>query len=168
MPYGLSQIIDEQLRKIETPNVNPGWVAMSPSGQNIVWCIANQIRLPKNMIVVSNDYGKTFKVSTIHSSSQFLKVYSNRVNSSIFYGFDELGKIYLSKDSGITFQIVKSEMQINLPSIDFSFIDTANKTEIRVVGGQDGILYIALGEAGLWKVMINHDTMTYQTKKNNT
>ena len=40
MPWGQGEKIDAAMREIERPNVNPGWVAMSPDGQNIVWsCI---------------------------------------------------------------------------------------------------------------------------------
>lgn len=55
MPYGLSKVIDQRLHAIEKPNVNSGWVAVSPDCQHIVWSIAEGIKLPFDSVVYSPD-----------------------------------------------------------------------------------------------------------------
>lgn len=155
MPFGLMEKIDAQLHAIENPNVNPGWVAMSHDGQNIVWSVADVIRLPVDMVIVSRDGGRTFqKVEVFDVSEQpvtegCLKVYSDRMDPNLFYGFGSQGQVYVSQDGGLTFR----EKKTTLPEADFGFIDCANKTEIRGVAGLSGVFYMALGEDGLWKLV---------------
>lgn len=154
MPFTLGGRIAEQLHYIEHPNVNPGWVAMSPDGKNIVWSIADGIRLPVDMVIVSNDSGASFtQVRVVDLSGNpvtngYLKIYSDRVRSDLFYGFDGCGGFYVSRDSGRTFV----QKEASLPESDFGFIDCANKTEIRGVSGEIGLFYMALGSHGLWKL----------------
>lgn len=61
MPFGINAEIDRKLHEIENPNVNAGWVAMSPDGTNIVWSVADGIRLPVELVIISNDGGKNFQ-----------------------------------------------------------------------------------------------------------
>ena len=61
MPFGINAEIDKKLHEIENPNVNAGWVAVSPDGVNIVWSVADGIRLPVELVLVSNDGGHSFK-----------------------------------------------------------------------------------------------------------
>ena len=42
---------------------------------------------------------------------------------------------------------------MDIPEIDFGKIDTANRTEIRVESGKEGVIYIAAGEKGLFKLI---------------
>ena len=55
MPFGLTADLDEALHGMERPNVNSGWVAMSPDGRNIVGGVAEGIRLPVRRLIVSHD-----------------------------------------------------------------------------------------------------------------
>lgn len=152
MPYGQTAEIDEAMKGIENPNVNPGWVAMSGDGQNIVWSIAKGIRLPKQLVICSNDGGKSFTpVSIEPGTNRDFKVFSDRVNSNLFYGFDECGKVYVSQDGGAHF-VQKTLSGESFPEVDFGLIDTANKTEVRGVAGTSGVFYIAAGKHGLWKM----------------
>lgn len=154
-PIELGGKIADALRLIEHPNVNPGWVAMSADGRNIVWSIADMIRLPTDMVIVSCDGAKSFeRVRVLDAQGNAVtdgcfKAYSDRVNSSLFYGFGSEGQLYLSRDGGRTFRQIPCA---NFPKADFGLIDCANKTEVRAVAGQSGVFYAALGKSGLWKL----------------
>ena len=185
MPFNIGGKIAEQLHVIEKPNVNAGWVAMSPDGQNIVWSVATGILLPLDMVIVSRDGGKSFKQVEVFDLADnkvhtgLLKVFSDRVNSNLFYGFGGEGQLYVSRDGGFSYQqkqplakaafgstgkerslfemIVEEcndaevEHIIDFPKVHFGKIDTANKTEVRGVAGEQGTFYMALGQEGLWK-----------------
>lgn len=154
MPFGLSADIDAKLHEIEHPNVNAGWVAMSPDTENIVWSIADCIDLPAGLVVSSQDAGKTYGRVGIYDlagnelTQGKFKAFSDRVNSAVFYGFGEKGQFYVSTDCGKNFY----QKETALPQVDFGKIDTANRTEIRAVAGVQGILYIAAGKEGIWKL----------------
>ncbi len=185
MPFGIGGKIEEQLHIIEKPNVNAGWVAMSHDGRNIVWSVAKGIQLPLEMVIASRDGGKSFKQVEVFDltgskvTTGFLKVFSDRVNADLFYGFGGEGQLYVSKDGGYSyhqkqpfakaafgsdrdnrslFEMIveecydqKVEHIIDFPKIMFGKIDTANKTEIRGIAGEQGAFYMALGKEGLWK-----------------
>ncbi len=160
MPFDIGGKIAEQLHRIEKPNTNPGWVAMSPDGRNIVWSIAVEIELSLDMVIVSQDGGKTFKQIEVYNidgdklTEGFFKVFSDRVNPSLFYGFDGVGQTYISKDGGVTYY----QKESSLPQANFGHIDTANGTEVRGVAGEEGIFYMALGREGLWKYIYDSRT----------
>ncbi len=154
MPFGLNEIMDSQLHVIEEPNTNPGWVAMSPDGRNIVWSVADGIRLPIELVIASTDGGRTFRQVKVTDQdgnlveSGCMKVYADRMDSQLFYGFGEAGQFYVSADSGLTY---RQKSVPGFPEVDFGFIDCANKTEIRGVAGIGGTFYMALGSHGMWK-----------------
>ncbi|MGN0298973.1 MAG: endoglucanase [Lachnospiraceae bacterium] len=162
MPWGLSEEIDGALHLIEQPNVNSGWAAMSPDAQNIVWSIAEGIRLPAERMIVSQDGGIHFTCAHVHERNPkrqekgSVKVFSDRMDNQLFYGFGEQGQFYVSCDGGKNFyqQLVPS----NVPKVDFGLIDTMNHTEIRGEAGKSGIFYIAMGEHGLWKLCYEKET----------
>ena len=190
MPWGQGDRIDAAMREIERPNVNPGWVAMSPDGQNIVWSIADRIWLPMDLVISSRDGGRTFapvKVLETDGSSlrvaqvrqrcrgQFsgtcMKVFSDRVDPMLFYGFGESGQIYISRDGGATYlhklpdavQTADGELVDRPPVCDFGMIDTANRSEIRGAAGERGVFYIAMAREGMWKLVYDadEDSLTY-------
>ncbi len=156
MYFGLSERIDQFMHGIEQPNVNPGWVAMSGDGRNIVWSIADCITLPFDLVICSTDGGAHFaRVQITNKNGQpktegCFKSFSDRVNYDIFYGFDEASRFYVSTDGGLHFD--EKAIEGDFPTVDFGLIDTINKTEIRAEGGRSGIFYIALGEHGLYKL----------------
>lgn len=155
MPLELGGRIGAQLRLIENPNTNPGWAAMSPDGQNIVWSVADNIHLPLELVIASGDGGKTFRRARVFDvlgnavTYGYLKVFSDRVDSRLFYGFGGEGQLYVSRDGGLSYH--QKQPDIPLPRVDFGCIDCADKTEIRGVAGEVGTFYIALGRYGLWK-----------------
>ena len=84
MPFGLSADLDKALKNIERPNVNSGWVAMSPDCKNIVWSVADGIDLPVERLVVSHDTGVSFSRCKVFSQSGSQK--------TVFYmALDEAG-----------------------------------------------------------------------------
>lgn len=159
MPFGLSDTLDEALHRIEQPNVNSGWVAMSPDGQNLVWSVAKGIHLPLDMVVTSQDQGQHFELVNIYDNAGRkkteggFKAFSDRMNSSLFYGFGNHSDIYLSEDGGRNFYQV--EVQGLDQGIDFSIVDCADKTEVRAESGKSGVIWFAAGEKGLWKLLFS-------------
>lgn len=167
MPFGLGSELDAALRNIENPNVNSGWVAMSPDCQTIVWSVADGIHLPVGRLIVSHDAGVSFsvcKVYTLDGSQKTqgdVKVFSDRVDSSIFYAFGGHSDFYVSRDGGSTYQ--ERMLPNDFPKADFGLIDCANKTEVRAETGKQGVFYMALGEYGLWKLEYDSDTDVIKT-----
>ena len=112
MPYGLSTELDEVFRRIEQPNVNSGWVALSPDGRNMVWSVARGNRLPVSLVVASRDQGSSFRLVKVYDLEGRLrteggfKAFSDRMRSDLFYGFGEKGQVYVSTDGGVTFREV--------------------------------------------------------------
>ncbi|MDE7282070.1 MAG: endoglucanase [Lachnospiraceae bacterium] len=157
MPFGITDKLDKALHRIETPNVNSGWAAVSPDCKNIVWSVAENIQLPIDMVITSQDGGKSFVKAKVYDVSGEvkkqggMKVFADRMESSIFYGFGECSQFYLSRDGGRTFW-QREIPQFDFPQLDFSRIDCANKTEVRGECGKQGVFYMALGKYGLWKL----------------
>lgn len=156
MPYGISGRIDEALHRIETPNVNSGWVAMTPDCNHIVWSIAENINLPVDMVVASHDGGETFHQVLVYDlegrqkRTGGFKAFSDRMTSNLFYGFGDHSDFYVSEDGGGTFREVK--LPEEFPAVEFTLIDCANKTEVRGECGKQGVFYLAVKEHGLWKL----------------
>ena len=156
MPFGLTPKLDRALHAIEQPNVNSGWAAISPDENTIVWSVAEGIRLPADMVIVSSDGGRTFRRVQIldmagNSAEQGgMKVFSDRMDSGLFYGFGEHSEFYISSDGGLTFR--QRTLPENFPDVNFALIDCANKTEVRGECGKQGVFYMALKENGLWKL----------------
>lgn len=168
MPFGLTADLDQALHDIERPNVNSGWAAMSPDGKNIVWAVAEGIELPLRRLIASHDGGKSFSCCQVYDkagrmkSSGKVKVFSDRMDCRLFYGFGGESEFYVSHDGGQTYR--EQELPVRLPKIDFGLIDCANKTEIRGETGKSGVFYMAVGEEGLWKLEYNGDTNVRLTR----
>jgi len=163
MPFGLSDKIDELLHRIEQPNTNSGWVAMSPNCENIVWTVGNRFMVTADAAVVSNDGGQTFrkcviydKTGNIVTDDRGFKVFSDRVRNHLFYALGEASQIYISRDGGNTF--CEKNLPEGFPEVKFHHIDGANKTEVRGDAGRSGIFYMALREHGLWKLRYKEET----------
>lgn len=155
LPFGLSDKLDAHFKAIETPNVNSGWVAMSPDTRNIVWSVADIISLHKDMVVYSNDGGVTWAITNVTNvEDECLKVYADRMDSNTFFGFTEKGNIYVSHDKGASFD--KLDTKGCLDGVNFGLVDCANKTEIRGESGKTGVFYIAAGAKGLWKMIYSN------------
>jgi hypothetical protein len=92
-----------------------------------------------------------------------MKVFSDRMDSRLFYGFGEHFELYISKDAGRTFR--QRVLPEGTPDVDFSLIDCANKTEVRGECGRQGVFYLALKEHGLWKLHYDKETDRITLKK---
>lgn len=164
LPYGITEELDEAFRRIETPNVNSGWVAVSPDCRKIVWSVAEGNRLPVSMVVASADGGAHFVQAQVYNLAGKrvlkggMKVFADRVDSSLFYGFGEASQCYISQDGGQTFR--QHEMPADFPGTDFALIDCAGKIEVRGENGRQGVFYMALGAGGLWKFIYGTGTDT--------
>ena len=155
MPFGLTAEIDEAAARIERPNTNPGWVAMSPDGQTIAWTLANRIELPVNWAVVSQDGGETWQKITVYDlageekSAGGFKVFADRMDNDLFYGFGDHSDLYISTDRARSFRQLPTPE--SLPAgVHFAKIDCANGTEVRGEAGRTGRFLLALAEHGLW------------------
>lgn len=172
LPYGISAYLDERFRQIECPNVNSGWAALSSDADSIVYCVAEGIDLFMKGVIVSNDRGKSFHKAVISNqdgkdiscSEEHIKVFSDRVNPDVFYGFGDDFRVYLSTDKGNHFEQIQVK---GLPAEKtvFGLIDCANKTEIRGEAGKEGIFYIAVGKYGLYKLSVDKNRKTGEAKR---
>ena len=169
MCFGLDDKIDRFMHEIEKPNVNPGWVAMSGDGKNVVWSIADGITLPADLVITSPDEGAHFERVRIFMADGSLKTdglfkaFSDRVKNDVFYGFDETSRFYVSTDCGSSFY--EKPLDGEFPVVNFGLIDTINKTEIRAEGGRSGIFYLALGEHGLYKLIYHFEAGRFACRR---
>lgn len=158
LPFGISDYLDERFHEIERPNVNSGWAALGSACENIVYCVAEGIDLYMKGIVTSNDLGKSFQKTRIFSlngeelsdSDLHMKVYSDRMDGEVFYGFGDDMRLFASTDGGNTFNEIDTDLRIC--GLNMGLIDTKNATEIRGDAGKTGVFYAALGKYGLYKI----------------
>lgn len=167
MPFGVSERIKMCAENMERPNVNSGWAALSADAKHMVWSMADNIKLPVETIVYTHDEGKTYGKCGIYdkkgqqvkeNEQSRMKVFSDRQNSNLFYGFGNDSHMYISKDCGENFY--EYEINATFPSMEFGLIDCANQTEIRGESGKGGVFYLATGKAGLWKYSYQQETDT--------
>ena len=112
-------------------------------------------------MLVSRDRGKTFRIAEVYQADGTkkvtgnVKVFSDRVDSSLFYGFGDHSDFYVSRDGGLTFH--EKKLPTEFPCVNFGKIDCANKTEVRGETGKSGVFYLALAEQGLWKLRYDRE-----------
>ncbi len=159
--YGISEYLNARFRRIEMPNNNSGWVAISNDTGHILYSVADGINLYMKGVIVSHNQGKNFIKcrifdifgNDISESDLHMKVFADRIQSEIFYGFGDDFNIYISKDCGNTFNQIKTPFK--LVGVNAGLIDGANRTEIRAENGKSGIFYAATGKYGLWKLIFD-------------
>ena len=164
MPYGISGEIDELCERIELPNVNSGWAAVTSDGECIVWTVCDRFRLPAAAAVFSADKGvswekcKVFDLNgaEITDIEVTMKAMADRVNADIIYGFGNKGELFVSTDKGRSFRQKRSA----LPEADMGFCDGRNRTEIRCQHEKEGVIWLALGELGLWRLKYENGEFT--------
>ncbi|MBQ3157508.1 MAG: endoglucanase [Clostridia bacterium] len=166
-PLGLSTELDALLQRIERPNINAGWVAVSADGNTYVWAPADRIFLHAKHLIVSHDQGSTFRRSVVldrdgKPAEGMLKPVADRWLPNVFYGFGDKGELYLSVDGGDTF--CQQATPAGFPAVHFAKVDCADRTEIRAAAGQPGTLYVATGE-GLWKLQCSMETGAFSAKR---
>ena len=166
-PQGLGDDLDALLKRIERPNTNAGWVAMSADGSSYVWAVAERIFLHTRNLIVSHDQGRTFRRSAVldmqgQPVEGMMKPLADRCMPNVFYGFGDKGELYVSTDSGDTFR-QKAAPQ-GFPAAHFGKVDCADQTEIRIAAGEPGVIYTATGE-GLWKLVYDPSTDEFSGKR---
>ena len=159
-PTGLGDELDALLKRIERPNTNAGWVAVSADGSTYVWAVADRIFLHAKNLIVSHDQGATFRRCTVldmdgQSFTGMIKPLADRCMPNVFYGFGDKGELFVSTDGGDTFR--QKAAPSGFPAAHFGKVDCADRTEIRVAGGEPGGMYIATG-CGLWKLYYDAET----------
>lgn len=163
MPEGLTSHIDALCEKIEHPNTNSGWIAMSADGCDLVWCIADGSLLPADAVVRSSDFGQTWH-RVMFEGIERIKIFADRTDPELMLAFGNRGEILVSRDRGRTF--VRAEINSNdlsstdLQSIDFTGIDVFDRTEIRGAYGERGVFYLPLWDKGLWKLEVISRSMS--------
>ena len=155
MPWGITPALDEACRRIEQPNTNAGWVAMSPDGQTIAWTLAYHIELPVDWAVVSQDGGEHWQKIIVYDltgqvkTTGGFKIFADRTDNDTFYAFGDHSDLYVSTDRARTFRQLPTPAELP-EGIHFAKIDCANGTEIRGEAGKTGHFLMALGLYGLW------------------
>ena len=164
MPYGISEEIDGLCERIERPNVNSGWTAVTADGECIIWTVCDMFRLPAAAVVFSDDMGRSWEKARVFDLNGAeiadfevsIKAMADRVNADIIYGFGNKGEVFVSTDKGRSFW----QKQSPLPEADMGFCDGRNRVEIRCQYGKEGVMWLALGEWGLWKMKYENGEFT--------
>ncbi|MCL2805403.1 MAG: xyloglucanase [Treponema sp.] len=111
-----------------------GLAAVSADARIIIWAAGN---MPPHW---TDNEGRTWNVCTGIPGSA--KVVSDRVNASRFYAYSD-GVIYASTNAGRSFQVMNN-----------SFITgNVTKSNLKAVVGEEGHLWFAAGDAGLYHSM---------------
>ena len=158
-PNKISSRLDEVIADIKRPNYNSGWAAISSDGKIILWTLAHKYMQLPCFCAVRYDRGsqsfskiKVFDLSgnDISESDLHIKLFSDRINPELFYGFGENGQVYISRDKGKAFYQVQASD--NFPHFRMSGIDGLKGCEIRFLPTEEGVCYAALLYNGLWKI----------------
>lgn len=171
LPFGISDYLDHRFREIEKPNVNPGWIALSSDSNKLVWCVAEGIGLFMKGCINSSDRGRSYSKTRIYDLNKNdisydelpFKVYSDSVNPKVFYGFSDGLRIFVSIDSGFTFNEI--ECSLKFDKIKIGLIDVANKVDIKRSVGCAGIFYASFKDEGLYKLVFDLDSLELRTQK---
>lgn len=175
MPFGMSAELDRNCRRIEEPNVNAGWCALSADAKTLLWTPARDwFHLPAALAVYTADWGAHYEFVKIfdlagkaitppqEASSEpapEIKFFSDRVNPDWFYGFGETGQIYISTDGG--HQFYEHAAPPDFPKgFYFSGVDNMNCGEIRVEPYRAGSIYVAADAGGLWHLTFDGKTLS--------
>lgn len=166
MPMGISGELDKMLEKIAGVNINAGWVAVSADGKSYVWAVADRVFLHARYVLVSHDQGKTFSRSRVldrggREVDGLMKPMADRCNETLMYGFGDKGELYVSTDGGDVFREKKAPVAFE--DVNFGLVDCADRTEIRVAGGEMGVMYVATGK-GLWRLQYHPETDEFVAK----
>jgi len=167
-PTGITERIDRLIDAIRRPNTNSGWTAISADGKTLVWSVGEGNRLPIDTVVFTEDLGRTWKKCQVfdrnndrvdeNSTLKTLKVLSDRIDSEVFYGFGDDSLFYISTDRARTFyEITVPDV---FPKLELGGMDGRMPAEIRAESGKTGVVWIATGEEGLWKITFHKDRKT--------
>lgn len=165
-PEGISEKLDELSEAIKKPNTNSGWAAISADGQIILWTLAENWRfLPAYGAVRYETAAKRFTKIKIYDcngqdiseTNAQIKLFSDRKDSNLFYGFGDKGQLYISRDKGVSFY--QCRIPAHFPECHMSGFDGFKGGEIRFLPCEKGVCFAALMNHGLWKIRFD-DTVT--------
>ncbi len=171
-PAGINEDIDILIQELKRPNVTSGWTAISADGETILWVLGLPVYASR--LVYTRNMGATWGKSKIYEiegnlldgyNLQF-KVMSDRVNPDIFYGFSETHEgagFYASLDRGETFRQLRAPE--GFPEVNLAGIDSEQHFEIRVESGREGVIWMAMQQAGLWRIAYNTGSNSFSGKR---
>lgn len=165
-PIHITNRIDKLIEAIRRPNTNSGWTAISSDNNTLVWCVGEKFKLPMEAVVYTQDLGKTWSRSLVYDAenqlieagSATMKVMSDRVDPEVFYGFGDDSAMYISSDRAVTFRQIP--IPDHLPRCFLGGIDGYNIAEIRAESGRAGVVWIAFGEGGLWRITFKKEKIS--------
>ncbi|MBQ9118490.1 MAG: endoglucanase [Lachnospiraceae bacterium] len=153
-PKGISEKMDELVERIQRPNVDSGWVAITADGETIVWSLAERGRFPADCVVwreLGGDWQRTSfydKEKNAVSGEVNVHIYADRVNPKLLYGFGNGGRFFVSMDKG------KSFWEKSIPEDVPKTLFESWRTHCQIVMDYDieGVAYLAVEQAGLWRL----------------
>ncbi len=160
-PYGMHPRADRLLERIAQPNVNPGWVAVSCDGKNIIRQIADGRSLPADCAAVSHDCGASWRQIRflapdgvdIGDERLCVKIFSDRCDPAVFYAIGNHGEIFLSCDSGRSFTL--ADVYGELPAADFTSIEGHTAPDIRVSPFVRGEILMCFEHHGMLRLLLD-------------
>jgi hypothetical protein len=162
-PVNITKRIDGLIGAIRRPNTNSGWTAVSADARTLVWCVGEKYLLPADAVVYTEDKGITWhkafvydlQGNPIEDGSHTMKVLSDRTDPEVFYGFGGSCAMYISTDRARSF--CRIEVPETFPKLELGGMDGLMPAEIRAEAGKTGVVWIAAGEGGLWKLTYQKD-----------
>lgn len=164
-PEGISKKLDDCCAKIQCPNVDAGYVAVTADGTRVLWAVAGRGKFASDCVVYMDvEAGKGFGTSW-HSSifydragsplvePVFIHPYADRVNPRLIYAFADGGRIFLSTDRGESFY--ETKVPEGFPGSLFSHWSV--HCQITVDYMEAGVLYLAVQERGLYQLKLREE-----------
>lgn len=170
MPFGVTEYIDGLCHAIETPNTNPGWVALGADGQGLIYCVAQGHHLYAKGVVYSQDLGESYGKSRfttqegidITDQNIHIKIFSDRIHKDIFYAFGDEMHFFKSVDGGKNFVQIVSDY--SAPGLIVGHIDYYDFFDGRSEAGKSGVFYVAAFSEGLLKITFTQENTVQVTK----
>lgn len=168
-PRGLNPQIDRLLDRIDRPNCNSGWAAISADGETIVWALAFGQKLPVEALVFTKDNGETWKRSRVTDRNGIsvmntnIKPFADRTDPNRFYAFDSNGGMYISLNGGESFR--GTEVPAEFPEVNLASLEGRFQLDIRGVSGEVGTFVLALGKEGLWKIHFLSEALSVEATR---
>lgn len=188
-PIGLTGKIDRLIDRIHKPNTNAGWVAISADAKTLVWSVADDMLLPIDAVVYTEDLGKSWKQCMIYDlqgkqincspKELLIRVEQHSLEDSTFQEKEEpLTLKVLSdrvdpelfygfgKDSRMYISTDRAHTFYELsvpdafPRLELGGVDTIMPAEIRAEAEKEGTIFLATGEGGLWKMIFSKKDRT--------
>ena len=169
-PLGLSPELDAAIAELQRPNVTSGWAAISADGKSIIWAVGSEIKA--GLLVRTEDFGMHWSRCVVLDldgtalTEEPIKVLSDRVDSDVFYGFGQSrngAQLFISTDRGKTFHRVPAPD--GFPDVTLSGIDSEMPYEIRVQPENAHVIWIALQQHGLYRLVYDRETGAFSARR---